>query len=238
MEKKTTVVCMGDSITEGFGIKSPYRDSYPAKLGTFLGDGYFVSNKGVTSTCVTNKEQNGRTFGLPYARQPKYKEALFARGDIYIIMLGTNDAQDGKHDTLEMKDRYNDLINLESEFEGYYQQIIDDVKKAAPNASIFVVTPIPVNNCIWRKHQESYLLKIIPHIKNIARKNSLELIDLHEEVKKLPREVFLGMYQEDGLHPNETGAELIAQLIDYLLVISFKFGLKIYKVVVTILHFK
>ena len=86
---------MGDSITEGFGPVSVPGASYPTALNEFLGDTYWVFNQGKTSCCTINREMDGRVVGLPYAREQKYEEALALKGDIYIIMLGTNDAQDG-----------------------------------------------------------------------------------------------------------------------------------------------
>ena len=78
--------------------------------------------------------------------------------NIYIIMLGTNDAQDGMDDVRNIKDPYYNLISYEPIFETCYQYIIDGINSAAPDALIYLVTPIPVRNCIWRKHQEKYLL--------------------------------------------------------------------------------
>ena len=159
----------------------------------------------------------GRTFGLPYVLQPEYDEALSLAGDIYIIMLGTNDAQDGMHDTEDFQDPYFNMISFEPLFETFYQYIIDGVKSANPNALVYLVTPVPVRECIWRKHQEKYLLKIIPHIKNLAETNGFPLIDLHEEFLKLGEEKLASIYQEDGLHPNADGAYLIASMLAYVI---------------------
>ena len=40
--------CIGDSITSGFTLLNPRRDSYPSLLQNMLGDGYEVRNFGVT----------------------------------------------------------------------------------------------------------------------------------------------------------------------------------------------
>lgn len=218
LETKIRVVCIGDSITEGFGLGDDPSVYYPSLLQEFLGDEYAVFNEGVTCSCVTMMEdETGRTFGLPYVLQPEYDEALSLAGDIYIIMLGTNDAQDGMHDTEDIQDPYNNLISLEPLFETFYQYIIDGVKSANPNALIYLVTPVPVRNCIWRKHQEKYLLQLIPHIKALAEKNGTQLVDLHEEFLKLGEEKLNTLYQEDGLHPNADGAFLIASTLAYVI---------------------
>lgn len=215
---KIRVVCIGDSITEGFGLGDDPSVYYPSLLQEFLGEEYVVFNEGVTCSCVTMMEDDtGRTFGLPYVLQPEYDEALSVQGDIYVIMLGTNDAQDGMHDTEDEQDPYNNLISFEPMFETFYQYIIDGVKSANPNALIYLVTPIPIRNCIWRKHQEKYLQLLLPHIKALAEANGTQFVDLHEELLRLPADELDALYQEDGLHPNSSGAFLIASTLAYVI---------------------
>lgn len=215
---KIRVICIGDSITEGYGLTDNPSSYYPSLLQEFLGDEYAVFNEGVTCSCVTMMEdENGKAFGLPYVLQPEYDEAISLAGDIYIIMLGTNDAQDGMHDTEDIQDPYLNLISYEPLFETFYQYIIDGVKSANPNALIYLVAPIPVRNCIWRRHQEKYLLKILPHIKNLADANGTEFIDLHEEFLRLSEEELDSLYLDDGLHPNASGTFMIASILAYVI---------------------
>lgn len=212
-EKKTTVICMGDSITEGYELDDE-TCTYPFLLQQFLGEEYEVFNHGVSQSCVSNVELDGKVCGLPYVRQERFREALELHGDIYVIMLGTNDAQDGLDDGLDVRDPYRDLISLEPEFEACYQAIIDAIRTAAPEALIFVVTPMPIGFCIWR-HQENYLERLLPHITAVAAKNRLPLIDLHGELLRMPEIELDALYQDDGLHPNVHGTMMIATIIAY-----------------------
>ncbi len=212
-KKHKTIVCMGDSITEGFGLGDNSSVFYPSALKEYLGKNYTVYNKGVTCSCVINTEYNGAPMGLPYVRQPRYTEALELKGDIYIVMLGTNDASDGFCPETGKKDPAQNLIAKKSLFIPCYQRIIDDIKASAPTASVFLVSPIPIMNSIWPKHQEHYLAKLIPMIKKLARENNLYYIDLHKEFLLLPEDQLNRMYQADGLHPNILGAQVIASLI-------------------------
>ena len=209
LNTKIRIVCIGDSITEGFG--------YPSLLQEFLGDEYIVFNEGVSGSCVTMTETDDRICGLPYVLQPEYDEALSIEGNIYIIMLGTNDAQNGMDNFNDIQDPYYNLISYEPIFETCYQYIIDGIKSAAPDALIYLVTPIPVRNCILRKHQEEYLLQLLPHIRSLAEQNNLPLIDLHEELLQLSMEELDSLYLEDGLHPSESGVFLIASMIAYVI---------------------
>ena len=223
-DKKTKIVCMGDSITEGFGPVSAPGASYPAALNEFLGDSYWVFNQGKTSCCTINREIDGRVAGLPYARDQKYAEAISLKGDIYIIMLGTNDAQDGLDAATGKKDPYFNLFAMRDYFAPDYLAIINDIRDTVPDAKIFLVSPIPIKECIWPKHQEKYLAKLLPVIKKLARDNDCGFIDMHKEFDSFPVEVVDSLYQGDGLHPNIAGSNVIASIIANYLKLYFKTG--------------
>lgn len=212
MDKKIKVVCMGDSITEGFGLGDDERVYYPSVLQELLGDSYEVFNKGVSGSCATNTTlSDGRIVGYPYPRQPRYYEGLALEGDIYIVMLGTNDAQDGRYDVEEGQDPCSILIDYEPQFTHSLQCIVDDIRKSNPQARIYIIKPVPVLNCIWRKHQQRYLDRLLPHYDEVVEANDnmvlLSAYDAFMSYKEKPLEV---LYQEDGLHPNLEGAKLIA----------------------------
>ena len=66
-QQKCKIVCLGDSITEGFGLLE--GESYPCLLQRALGDGFLVFNAGVSAHCVTDELlPDGRVMGLPYVR--------------------------------------------------------------------------------------------------------------------------------------------------------------------------
>ncbi|MGN0843684.1 MAG: GDSL-type esterase/lipase family protein [Kiritimatiellia bacterium] len=76
------VSCAGDSITAGVGVADPGKESYPAQLGTLLGEGYEVRNFGVGGRTLARKADS-------YAFSP----ALNSNPDILICLLGTNDTK-------------------------------------------------------------------------------------------------------------------------------------------------
>lgn len=209
---KTKIVCMGDSITEGFGVGE--QESYPYRLGVLLGEDYEVVNKGVCCCTAMNLELDGEVMGFPYVRQERYREALAEKGDIYVILLGTNDAQDGKDDVEDYINPLCNMISRKAEFVSCYQNIIDSVRKAAPCAAIYIGIPAPIQNCIWRKHQERYLQELMPFFAEILAANpDIRKIDVHAAFEKLDKEKVSALYQEDGLHPNAAGLELIADTV-------------------------
>ena len=204
---------MGDSITEGFGLGTDSAIYYPTALNEYLGPGYTVINKGVTCSCVIDLELDGEVMGLPYIRQPRCTEAIAAQGDIYVIMLGTNDASDGYNPETKKKEPLYNMIKQKDHFVPCYQNIIDHIRKAVPHATLFLVTPIPIMNCTWPKHQERYLAKLLPMIRHLAKENKAYFIHLHKEFLLLPIEQLENLYQPDGLHPNVVGAQVIASII-------------------------
>ena len=209
---KTKIVCMGDSITEGFNI-SP-REAYPGQLQELLGEDFIVVNKGVCSSCTLNVELDGEVMGYPYVRQERYKEALLEKGDIYIIMLGTNDAQDGRDDVEDIRYPLHNMISRKADFVSCYQGIIDSVREASPKAVIYLNIPMPIGKCIWRRHQESYLQELMHCYEKLLRQNlDIRKIDVHGAFEKLPAEERKKLYLEDGLHPNPLGAKLIARTV-------------------------
>lgn len=209
---KTKIVCMGDSITEGFMVEE--WENYPYKLGKLLGEDYEVINKGQCSTCVLNIETNEGLMGIPYVRQDRYKEALEEKGDIYLIMLGTNDAQDGMDDVEDIVYPLFNMISRKVHFKEHYLRIVEDIQRVNEAAKIYVCLPIPVQKCIWRKHKEEYLADLREIMKEmVAQKEGLNLIDVYGAFAALPKEVQLSLYREDMLHPNPKGYDLLAETI-------------------------
>ena len=59
---------------------------------------------------------------------------------------------------------------------------------------------------------------MIPHLKEIARKNGWEVIDIYH-----PLQSVFGLYSSDGVHMGPDGQQIVAQKIADLLVHSLDF---------------
>src|ERR1700733_958314 len=90
------IACVGDSITEEFGVSSPFN-AYPMQLQRMLGGGYLVGNFGNSGKTLL---KNGND---PYWTTDSFKNALAFKPDIVTIMLGTNDT---KPDNWKLKDQF------------------------------------------------------------------------------------------------------------------------------------
>ena len=192
-QQKCKIVCLGDSITEGFGLLE--GESYPCLLQRALGDGFLVFNAGVSAHCVTDELlPDGRVMGLPYVRTERYAQGIAEKGDIYVLLLGTNDAQDGMLDDGSAIDPWGNIFSKRENFIGHYERILND--------------------CIWPKHQQKYLDVILEKIDEIGRRNpDVIMFDLYGAFREKGDEWLRGAYQADHLHPGSEGAKLIADIV-------------------------
>lgn len=186
-QKPITIGCIGDSLTRN--LNSDTEDdnilSYPKFLGLALGDRFVVKNFG----------RGGATIGS-YDETPFYASAKDAACDIYVIQLGTNDAKSGHSQ------------NLEAE----YQEIIDGLNEANPDAVIYLCAPFPVFGNGSGGIQESILTAdVIPAIEAVAEANNLSVINVHDEILANPR---VGEFNSgDNIHPKDVGMLYLAEIV-------------------------
>jgi acyl-CoA thioesterase I len=185
---QTKIACIGNSITEGFGLQTPSTQSYPARLQALLGSGYQVENEGVTAkTLLKNGDQ-------PYWTQGKLSQVFTFKPNIVTIKLGTNDTKPQNWDT-----HY-------AEFKRDYLAMVDTLYTISTKPRIFVVLPAP----IWPNTmgiRDSAMQKIIIIIKQVALERGLPVIDCNTPFKQFQA------YFQDGVHPNAIGDDSIAHIM-------------------------
>ena len=179
------VACIGNSITDGHGIEMASQYGYPALLQKALGSDYWVKNFGVSGRTMLNKGD------VPYMKEQAWRDAQAFQPDIAIIKLGTND-------TKPQNWKYS------SEFKQDLEQMI----KALGHAKIFLCTPIPAFKDSWNINDSIIVNGVIPIQKQVAKKNGLQLIDLHTLMLNDEE-----LIQPDGIHPNEKGVAKMAEII-------------------------
>ena len=179
------VACIGNSITDGHGIDMATAYGYPALLQKKLGEDYWVKNFGVSARTMLNKGD------FPYMNELAWRDALAFKPDIVVIKLGTNDSK--PHNW-----RYG------QEFKQDLQQMI----KALGKAKIYLCTPIPAFKSTWDISDSVITNSIIPIQQEVARKNKLQVIDLHTLMANDEE-----LVQPDGIHPNNKGVAKMADII-------------------------
>ena len=183
------VACIGNSITDGFGIDMAGQLGYPAQLQRMLGDGYWVKNFGVSARTMLNQGD------WPYMNELAWRDALAFRPDIVIVKLGTNDSKP-------------ENWQYGQNFERDLQQMTDELRRANPAVDIRLCTPIPAFKPTWNINDSVIVNGIIPIINKVAKKNKLKVIDLHTLYAQDGDKML-----NDGIHPNDRGARRMAEII-------------------------
>ena len=185
------VACVGNSVTFGYGLENPEKESYPVQLQQLLGDNYLVKNFGKSGATLLRKGHR------PYNEQEEYKNAIGFAGDIVVIHLGLNDTDP------------RDWPNYGDDFIKDYLTLIQDFRTANPNCKIFVcrMTPIGHNHWRFKSGTRDWYWKIQHCIEVVAEQADCQLIDLQEILYHRP-DLF-----PDALHPTKEGAGIIAQQV-------------------------
>ena len=179
------IACIGDSITEGYGVEM--EDSYPSKLQNLLPEKYEVRNYGVSGVTLLKDGDK------PYWNEKRYNDALDWGADIVIISLGTNDSKP---------------INWENKahYVRDYLGLIQSFRKKSPNAEIFICKMTPAFSSNF-DISNANVKTLLPLIDSIANKAHVSIIDFNTQFTT-KSQLF-----SDGVHPNESGANLLANII-------------------------
>ena len=184
------VACIGDSITWGFTLLNPWKQGYPAVLQEMLGEGYEVRNFGYNDASARFDADT------PYVRKRVYLESIEWNPDIVLLMLGTNDTKTRNWDP--------DIFRRD------YRKIVDSYRNLASHPRIILIAPIRIFLILGRPllgvHPETMEEGVRPAIREMAEEMGLELVDL--------KDLFTDChYCRDGVHPQRTGARMLAETI-------------------------
>lgn len=204
------VACIGNSITEGFGIDMCGAYGYPAELQKILGKDYWVKNFGVSSRTMLNKGD------YPYMNELAWQDAQAFKADVVIIKLGTNDSkpENWQYGAEFRQDLEQMILTLRPDLAQPVGKKAKKVKKAK-NAvlqpvkpKIYLCTPIPAFKPTWNISDAVITSEIIPIQQEVAKKYGLEVIDLHTLYAQDGDKML-----DDGIHPDGKGAHRLAEII-------------------------
>jgi acyl-CoA thioesterase I len=170
------------------GDSITHDTGYPEKLGTLLGYNYTVGNFGVGRTTVS------LNFNKPYMKQQAFQDTLNFQPDIVVIMLGTNDAYLNEEQRSNFIRDYETLVN----------SIIAD---PSPDPVIYLCVPPPAFNNSMGLNGIILDNEVIPLINQAANDLNLSLIDVHTPLVNCSDDF------KDGVHPNDQGADIVADQI-------------------------
>lgn len=202
---QTRVACVGNSITEGYGIWD--QKKYPDHLQEMLGDSYKVQNFGVSSMTFANK---GPGDNMSYWNTDKFKAALEFNPEVVVIELGTNDSKFFTNNCIENgQPRYNYNYGQYEKEQLYkdYEALLDTFMHLTTSPRVIATLQPYSNNCEWGIMDTAIVNQINPIIEEVATRKGVEIIDLHSQFNT--PEWFLA----DSVHPNATGAKELARII-------------------------
>jgi lysophospholipase L1-like esterase len=184
----TRLVCVGNSITEGYGTSSIAFDNYPAQSGILLGDGWSVKNAGVSGRTML------RSGDFPIWNEQKFRDGLAFNPDIVTICLGTNDSKPYNWDDKE-------------HFVADYSAMIDTFRSLPSNPVVWLCLPPPSFSDAFDIRDSIIIADIIPMIRGLAETKSCPIVDFNTLLLS-HSDLF-----NDGIHPNTAGSALMAEFL-------------------------
>ena len=180
------VACVGDSITEGFGVGHDW--SYPLQLGRMLGAKWWIVNFGATGTTML---KNGDD---PYWKHGQYTNALKFNPDVVIIALGTNDtkAQNWQH---------------KDDFTRDYRDMISSFQALPSKPLIYLCLAAPVTDEGNMGIPPTGPAETGPMIRQLANDIPCDVIDFYSALVDHPE------WQPDHIHPSPDGDFALAKAV-------------------------
>ena len=203
----TNVACVGNSITEGYGIWGD--KTYPDHLQEMLGNDYKVTNFGKSSMTFAGETIKGGENNATYWKTEQFKAALSSSPNIVVIELGTNDSKYFMAND-DAQGIYNYLYGQceKSQLYSDYEALIDTFAHLESAPEIFATLQPYSNNVGWAIMDTAIVSQINPIIKETAFKKGVNIIDLHT-LFQTP-----AWFLDDSVHPNVTGAQELAKIVN------------------------
>ena len=184
------VACIVDSLTWGFTLVDPWRESYPALLQELLGADFTVRNFGCNGASVRADSYTS------YAETSAFRSSLTWEPDIVLMMLGSNDCVPQEWDPVA--------------FRRDYERIVASYRGLPSQPRLILIAPIRMFRVMGFTFMdlspETLEQGVRPAIKAIAADHGLEFVDLRDVIPD-------SRYCYDGVHPQAEGTRLVAEAI-------------------------
>jgi len=201
--KNLTVSFLGDSITEGHGTTSPdkvFHQIIKEKYGMNHAYNYGIGGTRIARQIVPTKEKTKHdlTFELR-------SDIMDRNADAIVVFGGTNDFGhgDAPFGTLDSDDKYT--------FCGAVNSLINKLERDFPNSRLIFMTPLHrLGETVPSNPDSKKLEDYVNAILAICKKRNIAVIDLF---KINPLDPADEQVIPDGLHPNDNGHRIMAQVI-------------------------
>ena len=212
--KNRSVVFLGDSITAGAGVKDIPANRYDNVLKKIaeLGETY---NYGISGTRIAPQIIVGEPTPVDLGDFCKRAKEMNKNSDIIIVFGGTNDYGHGNAPFGEESDRTPDT------YCGSVHSLMKYLRDEYPDAAIVFMTPMhrlndarPASDARKAINPGKPLADYVEVICNAAPLYNINVLDLFRTLPLDPNdEAIKQLYVPDGLHPNDLGQHIIAELL-------------------------
>jgi len=189
------IFCIGDSITQGHGLKDADGKQamaalgYPVQLGKLMGPQVKVSHYGAGGTTYF------RNGPHPFEKTAWLAYLKIANPDVVTMAFGTNCS------------RKNTWPRLHDQYGADIKWLISQVRNVNSNVVIYICLPPPAYSDTWEVSEPTIIKGVIPALRKVAEEEKCFIIDLHSAMLNHPE------WFPDTIHPNVEGMKQIARTI-------------------------
>lgn len=163
---------------------------YPGYLQSLFGTSAEVSDFGVGGKSVIIRS------GIAYINTSACQQAEASLPGTVVIMLGSNDTDPS-------------LYQYISNFVADYERLVRQFQTVSSASQIWLATPPRIYNNPYRLSNANLINGVIPRIGQVANAMGVQSIDVYSPTNGHPE------YFTDGVHPNDLGASVIANVIHH-----------------------
>ena len=192
---------LGDSITEGVGVSYPqnrYTDVFARKYGPIT-----VRNYGISGTRIARQihpTKDHPEWDLDFCLRVK---TMDPDADLIVVFGGVNDFGHGDAPFGIETDR------TPQTFIGACHTLLRTLIERYPTATVVMITPL--HGTVEERPGKHPLKDYVNVIRKVAAAYSVPILDLYSESGIQPKiSAQKKAYLPDGVHPNDAGAERIA----------------------------
>ncbi len=145
-----SIACVGDSITEGWGLASPDTESYPALLRAYFPEAT-IYNLGSSGATLQSQ------FDMAYTRTNAFLRSLASSFDVVLLFLGAND------------------VWYWTSKKTFKEELLDLIGEYA-SSLVILITPIKMNVGVYEDHKLKEIREIVLEA---GKEEGLPIIDLY-----------------------------------------------------------
>lgn len=196
---------LGDSITEGVGTTKIYADTVAEETGAVIRN-YGISGTRISRQSTWHTNKGNQQFDQDYCERAL---AMDPDADIICVFGGTNDFGHGDAVMGTMEDRD------PRTFYGGMHTLCTELINKYPKSFIFFMTPLHRADELNKNMHGLVLYDYIKAIREVCEFYSIPVLDLYKNSGIQPMlPVHQNLYVPDGLHPNEAGHRIMADLVE------------------------